>query len=185
MQIARESSEHYAPTRDVIVDAFSGSEFGHNGEAELVEILRGFPQEYFGLVAIEQGQVTGHIAFSTATMTLPSKQELQGMGLGPVAVAPVRQQSGIGIALIEQGIRVCRERNAEFIVVAGDPSYYSRFGFRLASEFGIVHGFEGMPQEVLQLMLLTADSPRNDSQGAGRVCYHAAFGPQFENADID
>ena len=49
--------------REVVVAAFSGSQFGHNGEAELVDQLSENCDNLISLVAVSGG-VVGHILFS-------------------------------------------------------------------------------------------------------------------------
>jgi putative acetyltransferase len=44
---------------------------------------------------------------------------------------------GIGSRLIEASLDMCREQGIDFVVLLGDPKYYSRFGFIPASEFGL------------------------------------------------
>lgn len=178
MKVIAESVEHFEASSRVIEQAFSASEFGHNGEAQLVEALREQSTQYFGLVAIEEAIVVGHIAFSPAKVLIEDI-ELPGMGLAPIAVDPAKQRIGIGKALIHHGLQECRNREASFVVVAGDPSYYTRFGFQLASNFGIRHGFAGMPQEVLLINPLTSKFQPGQLPSGGRVIYDLAFGPQF------
>jgi predicted N-acetyltransferase YhbS len=49
--------------------------------------------------------------------------------LGPLAVEPSLQSSGIGAALMRQAIAEARPRGHRAIVLLGDAPYYARFGF--------------------------------------------------------
>jgi predicted N-acetyltransferase YhbS len=49
--------------------------------------------------------------------------------LGPLAVEPGLQSSGIGAALMRQAIAEARARGHQAIVLLGDAPYYARFGF--------------------------------------------------------
>jgi predicted N-acetyltransferase YhbS len=61
--------------------------------------------------------------------------------LGPVAVAPDRQQEGIGKALVARSLAAADARGHDAILLIGDPEYYSRFGFsQLPTAFWIVPG---------------------------------------------
>ncbi|AQR75627.1 GNAT family N-acetyltransferase [Sphingomonas sp. LM7] len=50
--------------------------------------------------------------------------------VGPVAVAPERQQGGIGRALMERmlaAVRDCPSEGCDSLMLVGDPEYYGRF----------------------------------------------------------
>ena len=46
-----------------------------------------------------------------------------------MAVHPERQRQGVGSALVIDGLKACRRRGVEAVVVLGHPAYYRRFGF--------------------------------------------------------
>jgi putative acetyltransferase len=54
-----------------------------------------------------------------------------------MAVAPGLQRSGIGSALVREGLDACRASGIGYLVVLGHPDYYPRFGFVPAELFGI------------------------------------------------
>ncbi|MGA2489963.1 MAG: N-acetyltransferase, partial [Anaerolineales bacterium] len=73
-------------------------------------------------------------------------------GLGPIAVLPECQQTGIGSQLVRRGLELCCQQGFDFIVLLGDPHYYSRFGFRPASGFGLSSDYgDGDEFQVLEL----------------------------------
>ena len=74
----------------VIIEAF-----GNRAEAELVDRLRRAGQLTLSLVAVEHNQVVGHVAFSPITIHLEGRS-WNAIGLGPMAVGPANQRSGIG-----------------------------------------------------------------------------------------
>jgi putative acetyltransferase len=115
------------------------SAFSSELEAELVDELRAAGRLTISLVAIEQNELIGHIAFSP--VSLPGSTG--GLGLAPVAVSPSRQRRGIGIALVKQGLAECSRRGFPFAVVLGDPNYYQRFGFLPAARWQLVDEFGG------------------------------------------
>ena len=49
--------------------------------------------------------------------------------LGPLAVSPEVQRSGIGSALVRAGFETARHAGAVRVEVLGDPAYYGHFGF--------------------------------------------------------
>jgi putative acetyltransferase len=93
------------------------------------------------------------------------------MGLGPMAVAPGRQNSGIGSLLVGAGLDRCRAMGAVAVVVLGHPDYYPRFGFVPASGFSIDSEYD-VPDEVFMAQELVPGALR---QVTGRIHYHPAF----------
>lgn len=55
--------------------------------------------------------------------------------VGPVAVLPARQQSGIGRQLMGAMLQASRHDDPPMIMI-GDPEYYGRFGFTAAGTAG-------------------------------------------------
>ena len=94
------------------------------------------------------------------------------MGLAPMAVAPDRQRSGVGSALVRAGLEACRERGASAVVVLGHAEYYTRFGFAPASRFGIASEYD-VPDDVFLIVEL---EPGRLASASGTIRYHAAFG---------
>lgn len=113
------------------------------GEANLVETLREAEKSALSLVAETAGIVVGHILFSPVTLAGTPR----GLGLAPVAVLPEYHRQGIGSRLITEGLAICKRQGVPFVVVLGEPEYYSRFGFRTASawklgnEYGVDEPF--------------------------------------------
>ncbi len=56
---------------------------------------------------------------------------------GPLAVEPTLEGNNIGGALMKETIKLAKEAGIAGIVIAGEPNYYPRFGFKRCSEFGI------------------------------------------------
>jgi len=54
--------------------------------------------------------------------------------LAPVAVRKEHQRKGIGQALINFGLNELKNRSVAVVITYGDPSYYSKVGFRALSE---------------------------------------------------
>lgn len=94
-------------------------------ESRLVEALRDAGDLALELVAEEDGQVMGHIAF--ARLVAPEGW----WALSPVCVMQSRQGRGVGGEIIRHGLDLCRQRHAKAVVVVGGSAYYGRFGFSL------------------------------------------------------
>jgi len=110
--------------------------FGRATEADLVDLCRQHGTISLSLVEVREERVVGHILFTPVTLDPPCPG-WHGLGLGPVAVLPEFQRTGIGSRLMDTGLDICREQGIDFIVLLGDPGYYCKFGFIPASEFGL------------------------------------------------
>jgi len=126
--------------------------FAQRDEADLVERLRARAHPYLGLVAEEDGEVVGHVAFTPVTLE-PARPGLDVRGLAPMAVLPTHQGHGIGTALGHAGLAACRERGCAAVVVLGYPDYYARFGFIPASTYGVGTTYE-VPDDVFMAVEL-------------------------------
>jgi len=166
--------EYQDDIRRITVEAFSSSELGHNGEAELLGLLRSRCRQMLSLVAL-RGEPVGHILFTPVSIYSDHGQ-LQGMGLGPLSVLPDYQRQGIGSQLIVSGLERLRARGIPFVTVVGYPDYYIRFGFEPASKFGITHGFKGLPQSLL--FIYSCDRTKLTSLNGGVALYQPEFGTQ-------
>lgn len=82
------------------------------------------------LGAHENKPVIGAIFFTR----LHFSQDIQIYMLAPVAVSPEHQGKGIGQALINYGLDELRNRGVKVAITYGDPSFYSRVGFKPLSE---------------------------------------------------
>jgi len=81
------------------------------------------------LVAIEDGEIIGHVAFSP--VFLVDSNEHFAYILAPLAVLPDQQNKRVGSALVRYGLDKVSLSGAHIVFVYGDPGYYSRFGFNI------------------------------------------------------
>jgi putative acetyltransferase len=109
----------------VLEAAFSGAD-----EARLVERLWALNAIDHEAVATIDGEIVGYCAFSRVTVSPPVSGVV--FGLAPVAVAPDRQNQGIGSALISSSLAAVKTRAAA-VVLLGHRDYYPRFGFAPAA----------------------------------------------------
>ena len=153
----------------VIRAAFAGTDFGHQGEAELVRMIEADGDALVSLVAERDGVVVGHVLFSRMDVEADGTA-LSAAGLAPVSVAPGSQGQGIGDALIRAGLGALREQGVAASFVLGHEGYYPRFGYspglaaRFASPFAGPH---------FMAMMLDSDAPW---PLGGRADYAPAFG---------
>ena len=131
--VRRETPADVAAIRAVLEAAFPTT-----GEADLVEAVRasaGYVPAY-ALVAELRGTIVGHLMLSFVTLATGSGP-VAVPELAPMAVAPEHQRTGIGSALVVAALDAAEARDEPLVLVLGHPWFYPRFGFRLASRFGI------------------------------------------------
>lgn len=153
--------------------------FAHHNEADLVDLARGRGKTTLSMVAVQDGGVLGHALFTPVTFdpsTGPRREHSsecsgRGLGLGPIAVLPEFQRTGIGSRLMRAGLEHVRRLNYGFVVLLGDPAYYSRFGFIPGRALGLSSDYgDGDEFQALELRPgMLADMP-------GKVKYI----PEFE-----
>lgn len=163
MIIRDETPADHAAITAVIDEAFRGKPYSDGREAAIVVGLRDAGALTLSLVAEDDGRIIGQVAFSPVTI-----DEIHGQwhGLGPVAVAIARQRQGIGSRLIEKGLARLRQLGSSGCVLAGDPAYYTRFGFRNHPQLT----YPGLPAEYFMALSFNGPVP------SGVVRYHPAFG---------
>lgn len=145
--------------------------FGQPAEAELVRALRGGSGIRISMVAAEEGRVIAHVFFSP--VTIDGRSTPRCLGLAPLAVAPDRQRSGAGGALMRAGFEACREAGAVAVFVLGHPSYYPRFGFAPAFPRGLRYS----PAAIEEAFMVLELEPGALEGVTGEV----AYGPEFDS----
>lgn len=154
--IERERADDIAAIRAVNTAAF-----GQQAEADLVDALRQGGWAEISLVAKREGLVVGHILFSRLDTPM------RALALAPVAVTPDSQRSGVGSALVQEGLRIAAASGWEAVFVLGEPAYYERFGFRREPAQGYECVYAGDHFMVLKL--------RPGSAASGAIRYPPPF----------
>jgi putative acetyltransferase len=139
-------------------------------EADLVEALTASGKAAISLVAPLDGEVVGHILFSEVSLEPPA-ESFRAVGLAPLAVLPKYQRQGIGSRLIHDGLYACRNAGYDAVVVLGHPTYYRRFGFIRASDYGLDNEYGA--DEAFMVLELVQDGLTGR---AGMVRYAPEFG---------
>lgn len=152
MLIRNEKPHDHEAIHALTARAFETMPFSDGSEAPIIRMLRASGDLTISLVAEENGEVVGHIAFSPATI---DGRHDGWFGLGPVSVEPTRQKRGIGRTLIEEGLSLLKERGARGCALIGSPDFYSRFGFR--SDGRLAYG--SLDKSYIQWIVLEGQPP--------------------------
>ncbi len=167
--LIREETEKDIPAIHALLDgAFVTAPHSQQTEHLIVDALRKSGQLTLSLVAEQDDEIVGCIAFSPVKI---NGKACDWFGLGPVAVTPDRQGMGIGSELIQSGIRHLRADDARGCVVLGEPDYYSRFGFAPLPDLKLA----GIPDKYFMARPLVDEIP------AGLVDYDPAFDIKPDN----
>ncbi|WP_040725109.1 GNAT family N-acetyltransferase [Thiomicrorhabdus sp. Kp2] len=87
-------------------------------------------KEIIAVGAYKNESIIGAIFFTRLSFNEPISVYM----LAPVAVSTKHQGMGIGQALINYGLNELKKRSVNIAVTYGDPSFYSKVGFKSLSE---------------------------------------------------
>ncbi len=127
MKIRQSTDTDTAAIHDLHLNAFGEEEAAVVAQLAVDLMQDKTAQPALSLVAVDQDEIVGHILFTTVTVSGSSIEN--AYILCPLAVASKLQRSGVGTALIQEGLDILKGREASFVMVLGDPNYYSRAGF--------------------------------------------------------
>lgn len=145
MEIRRSVKSDEADIKNIHTQAF-----GEKKGPEIAELVKGLLWDrtatpLLSLVAVENEKLIGHILYTRARITM-AEEPVSVQLLGPLAVLPGVQKTGIGGRLIKEGLIQLKKSGVALVFVLGHPDYYPRYGFKPA---GIV-GYEApypIPEE--------------------------------------
>lgn len=138
MNIRQAAPADYDNIHTLVKTAFETAQVKSGTEQDFVLKLRagsGFLPD-LELVAEEDGRLCGHILFTRQRVDSASGP-WEGLLLAPLCVELSRREQGLGGHLIREGFRLAREKGWGAVFLVGNPAYYSRFGFRAATDYGI------------------------------------------------
>lgn len=162
MQIRAETADDYGAIEAVTLAAFAPMPYSSGTEAPIIRALRAAGELSLSLIAEAAGELCGQITFSPVTI---DDVHNDWFGLGPVSVAPSHQSTGIGGALIREGLAQMQARGAKGCVLVGDPNYYHRFGF--VGDSGL--SYKGLDRQYIQ------QKPLMGGLRTGEILYSPAF----------
>ncbi|MEN3088757.1 MAG: N-acetyltransferase [Staphylococcus pseudoxylosus] len=173
MEIRTIKRNDYSKVKELIINSFTNSDNGYEGEAELVDKIR-LTKEYIPeleIVALEKDTIVGHALLSEVYLNNNDEQYV-GLVLAPIEVNPNYQNLGVGNKMMEEVERRAIACCYGFISIMGWPNYYSKFGYKPASYFKIYPPFEGIPDEAF---MIKAIKNKFLDDKSGTINYTSAF----------
>lgn len=144
----------------VTIKKINDKAFGQPQEGNVIDKIRESDSLVLSLVAEIDNNIVGHIFYSTAEIEC-NNERIAGMGLAPMAVLPEYQKQGIGKRLINESLNILKKKPVPFIIVLGHEDYYPKFGFEIASKYGIKCQWDGVPDEAFMIMILDKEKMSN------------------------
>lgn len=162
IEIRPETAADFDAIDRVIIDAFRNNPHSIQNEHQILRRLRAGTDLIASFVAVRNQMVVGQISFSKV---LIDDRSCNWYLLAPLAVAPEYQRIGIGSKLVLTGLESLKALHADGCLLAGDPLYYGRFGFKTSPNLLL----PGIPSEYLLYLPLNGTTPQ------GRIGLPPAF----------
>ncbi len=108
-------------------------------EHYLAHTLRTAPEfvPELDFVAEVDGNLVGNVMYSMSYVLKPDGTRHDVLNFGPLSVLPEFQGKGVGSALMRHSLKTAARLGYGAVIFFGHPTYYPRFGFKEAREFGI------------------------------------------------
>lgn len=137
---------------------------------ETAQVKDGTEQDYFNrlingpafipelaLVAEDKGEILGQVLITKTNVNQPCGAKFEALMLGPVSVLLEHRSKAIGAHLIKEALKTAKELGYKAVFLVGNPAYYSRFGFKQTSLYGISHD-PFIPEQFVQVLELQPGS---------------------------
>ena len=128
------------PGDEDAIDIVNCSAFEEMDEANLVRLLRTYLPAYdrrLSVTAWDGDDMVGHTLLTPGRIRLMG-EAVRALLVGPVAVVPHRQRTGIGGEMLRFGHELGRAEGFALTFLYGHPSYYPRHGYRACLGLGKV-----------------------------------------------
>lgn len=157
-KIRQENKADYDEIYKLIKTAFETAKVRDGDEQDYAVKLRngnGYIPE-LALVAEQNGKLIGHIMFTKFYVKQQNGETIEGLLVAPLSVLNKYRDKGVGSGLMKEGLKRAKDLGYKLAILAGDPSYYNRFGFEQSSLLGITNE-NGIPDQYVLINLLIPD----------------------------
>jgi len=152
MNIRLANYHDYPEIFDLVDVAFRTAKVADGDEPEFVDILRtrpGFRPELELVAEDDSGAIVGHIMLSEILPIRRNGVDIPTLMVEPLCVRLQQRDHGLGAQLLHAALDRARELGYTCVFLMGDIHYYSRFGFRCVTEFGLHSACHAEDQLVL------------------------------------
>lgn len=165
MQIRHETPNDTDTIHDLTEQAFAPMAFSDGSEPAIIRALRKDGDLTLSLVAVENDEIIGHVAFSPVTI---NGTHNDWFGLGPISIRADRQKQGVGTAIVHEGLKTLKKQNANGCALIGNPAVYTPMGF---ASNGLLH-YQDLDPKIVQYVLFSGAPPQ------GILKFASAFDPE-------
>lgn len=121
-----------------IIKAIQFNAFGYSEGPEISQLIDELfsddsAKPILSLISIIDGDGAGSVVFSRINVE-SGGEAVKASILAPLGVSKKYQKQGVGLGLVEHGLKSLNTEQVKIVFVYGDPKYYERFGFLPVSE---------------------------------------------------
>ena len=150
--IAGEESGH-VPAREALLDAAMGP--GRTRKSSEQIRAGRLPADGLAFSALRpDGSLVGTVRLWNVAAGTKDGAGVPALLLGPLAVSPESQGTGLGSLMMRCAIAEAARRGHGAIILVGDPEYYARFGFSAAKTAALAMPGPFEPRRLLALELI-------------------------------
>lgn len=146
-KVRQTNAADYSSLYNLIKTAFETAEHRDGDEQDFAVRLRNGENYIPELDLVAQGgdELIGHIMFTKTYVTKPDGSKYDTLLVAPLSVLLEYRSSGVGTALMTEGLRIAAAMGYGAAFLIGDPDYYQKFGYRPSHLYDIHH--ESFPAE--------------------------------------
>ena len=143
----------HVPAREVLLDAAMGP--GRTRKSSEQIRAGRLPAEGLAFSALRpDGSLVGTVRLWNVSGGTRDGADVPALLLGPLAVSPESQGTGLGSLLMRYAIAEAARLGHGAIILVGDPEYYARFGFSAAKTAALSMPGPFEPRRLLALELI-------------------------------
>lgn len=144
--IRLEKKEDYRNTEELVREAFWNIYRPGCLEHYVLHVLRNDPAfvPELDFVMEKDGALIGQNMFMRAEIKADDGRSIPIMTMGPIGILPKFKRQGYGKKLLDYSLEKAAAMGAGAVCFEGNILFYSKSGFRYASEFGI--RYHGLPE---------------------------------------